>query len=54
MMKRKYEYIEGSKARENFERTMKALFQAGKPKKNEPKRQPKKATSRKSSGKNEG
>jgi len=53
-MKRKYEYIEGPKARENFERTMKALFHAGKPTKSAVKRQPRKATSRKTSGKGEG
>jgi len=54
MMKRKYEYIEGPKARENFERTMTALFQAGRPTKSKTKRQPKKATSRTASGKNKG
>jgi hypothetical protein len=46
----KAEYKEGSEARENFERLAKAVFQA-KPQK---KRQPKKATARKTSGKNKG
>ena len=51
MMKRKAEYKEGPEARENFERLAKAIFQA--PKVQE-KRQPKKATARKASGKNKG
>lgn len=46
----KAEYKEGPEARENFERTMKALFQVPK-KKAKAERQPKKATSRKTSGK---
>jgi len=53
-MKRKYEYIEGPKARENFERTMKALFQAPKKQTSKTKRQPQKATSRKASGSDKG
>ena len=45
---KKYEYNEGPKARENFERLATAVF-AAKPKHKE--RQPKKATARKASGK---
>jgi len=51
----KAEYIEGPKARENFERLAKALFQAPKTvTKRGAKGQPKKATVRKSSGRNKG
>lgn len=39
-MKRKYEYIEGKKARENFERAMTAAFQI--PKEQVPRPEPKK------------
>jgi hypothetical protein len=39
-MKRKYEYIEGRKARENFEKAMTAAFQV--PKEQVPRPQPKK------------
>jgi hypothetical protein len=47
----KAEYKEGPEARENFERLAKAVF-AAKPKhKAQKKRQPKKATARKTSGK---
>jgi hypothetical protein len=49
-MKPEAEYKEGPKARENFERLAKAVFQA----KAQKKRQPKKATARKASGKNKG
>jgi len=52
-MKRKYEYTEGEKARENFERLTKAVF-AAKPKHKEKGRKPKKATARKTHGKDEG
>ena len=51
MMKRKAEYKEGLEARENFERLATAVF-AAKPKHKE--RQPKKATTRKTSGKKRG
>ena len=47
----KAEYKEGPEARENFERLAKAVFRAPKAQK---KRQPKKATARKASGKNKG
>jgi hypothetical protein len=48
MVKREYEYIEGPKARENFERLAKALFQV-------PKKRPKKAAKpHKSSGSGKG
>jgi hypothetical protein len=47
----KSEYKEGSEAIENFERLAKAVLQAPKTQK---KRQPKKATARKASGKNKG
>jgi hypothetical protein len=47
----KAEYKEGPEARENFERLAKAVFQAPQTQK---KRQPKKATARKTSGKNKG
>jgi hypothetical protein len=40
MVKRKYEYIEGRKARENFEQAMTAAFQV--PKEQVPRPQPKK------------
>jgi hypothetical protein len=50
MTKRKAEYNEGPKARENFERFAKAVF-AAKPRHKEKGRQPKKATARKTSGK---
>jgi len=51
----KAEYIEGPKARENFERLAKALFQAPKTvTKHEAKGQPKKAKARRSSGRNKG
>jgi hypothetical protein len=53
-MKRKYEYIEGQKARENFERLAEAVFQLPPKHKAQKKRQPKKATARKTSGKNKG
>jgi hypothetical protein len=39
-VKRKYEYIEGRKARENFEKAMTAAFQV--PKEQVPRPQPKK------------
>lgn len=49
MMAKTYEYNEGSKARENFEEGMKALFQVpkdtGKKKKKPAKKRAKKATS---------
>jgi hypothetical protein len=50
----KHEYHEGQKARENFEKLATELFQVPKSAVSTPqkeKRQPKKATSRKSSGK---
>jgi hypothetical protein len=47
----KAEYKEGPEARENFERLAKAVFAAPKPQK---KRQPKKATAHKTSGKDKG
>jgi hypothetical protein len=51
----KAEYKEGPEASENFERLAKALFQAPKTvTKRRAKRQPKKATSRKKSGKDKG
>ena len=51
----KAKYIEGPKASENFERLARAVFQAPKSvKRVATKRQPKKATARKKSGKNEG
>jgi hypothetical protein len=50
MAKTEPEYHEGSKARENFERALTTIFQA--PKKAA--KQPKKATSRRKSGKNKG
>jgi len=51
----KAEYKEGPEASENFERLAKALFQAPKTvTKVRAKRQPKKATSRKKSGKDKG
>jgi hypothetical protein len=51
----KAEYKEGPEASENFERLAKALFQAPKTvTKSRAKRQPKKATSRKKSGKSKG
>lgn len=51
----KAEYIEGPKARENFERLGRALFKAPKTTtKHRAKRQPKKVTFRKASGKGEG
>ena len=40
VMKRQYEYIEGKKARENFEEAMTAAFQV--PKEQVPRPQPKK------------
>jgi len=49
-MKNKYEYKEGPEARENFERLAKVVFRA----KTQKKRQPKKATAHKTSGKNKG
>jgi hypothetical protein len=46
----KAEYKEGPEARENFERLAKAVFRVPKPeRKSQKKRQPKKATSRKTS-----
>ena len=53
MAKPKAEYKEGPEARENFERLVKAVF-AAKPKHKEKGRKPKKATARKTSGKNKG
>ncbi len=54
-MKRKAEYKEGPEASENFERLAKALFQAPKTvTKRRAKRQPKKSTARKKSGKEKG
>jgi hypothetical protein len=51
----KAEYKEGPEARENFERLAKSVFAAPKPeRKAEKKRQPKKATARKTSGKDKG
>jgi hypothetical protein len=51
----KAEYKEGPEARENFERLAKAVFQAPRPgRKATKKRQPKKATARKTSGKDKG
>ena len=48
----KAEYKEGPEARDNFERTMKALFKAPKTESSNRKRQPKKkATARKTHGK---
>jgi len=47
----KAEYKEGPEARENFERLAKAVFRVSKAQK---KRQPKKATARKTSGKDKG
>ena len=49
-MKRQAEYEEWPGARENFERLAKSVFQA----KTQKRRQPKKATARKTSGKNKG
>jgi hypothetical protein len=54
-MKREYEYKEGPEARENFKRGMRALFQVPKKRNRKAKRQPKKrATARRTSGKNKG
>jgi hypothetical protein len=50
----KAEYKEGPEARENFKRGMRALFQVPKKQLAKTKRQPKKATARKASGKNKG
>ena len=51
----KAEYKEGPEASENFERLAKAVFQAPRADRNaQKKRQPKKATARKTSGKNKG
>jgi hypothetical protein len=54
MVKRKAEYIEGDKARENFKRGMQSLFQVSKKQVAKTKRQPAKATARKTSGKSKG
>ncbi len=51
VMKPKAEYKEGPEARENFERALTKIFQAPKKKAG---KQPKKATARKTSGKNKG
>ena len=51
MTKPKAEYIEGPKARENFERALTKIFQAPKKKAGQ---QPKKATARKKHGKDKG
>jgi hypothetical protein len=51
MVKRKAEFIEGEKASENFRAGMRALFQMPKKQLPKMKRQPKKATARKTSGK---
>ena len=48
------EYQEGPEARENFKAGMRALFQVPKKQLAKTKRQPAKATARKTSGKNEG
>jgi hypothetical protein len=54
-MKKESKYIEGPKASENFERLARAVFQAPKSAKRvATKRQPKKATAHKASGKAEG
>ena len=53
-MKREYEYKEGPEAREKFKKGMRALFQVPKKQLAEAKRQPKKATARKKSGKDKG
>jgi hypothetical protein len=50
----KAEYKEGPEARENFKRGMRALFQVPKKQTTKAKRQPKKATARKTSGKTRG
>ena len=44
MVKRKYEYIEGRKARENFEKAMTAAFQV--PKEQVPRPEPKNRTAK--------
>ena len=49
----KHEYHEGPEARENFKRGMRALFKVRKSAVTT-KRQPEKATARKTSGKNKG
>jgi hypothetical protein len=54
MVKRKYEYAEGAKARENFKAGMRALFQVSKSKVTKVERQPKKATARKTHGSDKG
>ncbi len=51
MRKKDIEYKEGQEARENFERALTKIFQAPKKKAG---KQPKKATARKTSGKNKG
>jgi hypothetical protein len=53
-MNKQYEYIEGENARENFKEGMRALFRVPKAKIAKVKRQPKKATARKTSGKKRG
>jgi len=53
-MTRKTEYREGPEAIENFKRGMRALFQAPKERVSKTKRQPAKATARKTSGKSKG
>ena len=50
----KAEYKEGPEARENFKRECEALFQVPKKTAAKTKRQPAKATARKTSGKNKG
>lgn len=53
-MKKQYEYKEGTDARENFKVGMRALFQMPKKQLPKMKRQPAKATARKTSGKSKG
>ena len=53
-MNMKAEYKEGPEARENFKRGMRALFQVPKKRVVKAERQPKKATARKTSGKDKG
>jgi hypothetical protein len=50
----KAEYKEGPEARENFERLAKAVFAANPKHRAQKKRQPKKVTARKASGKKRG
>jgi hypothetical protein len=53
-MKRKAEYIEGDKASENFRSGMRALFRVPKSRVAKAKRQPGKATARRTSGSDKG